>query len=293
MNYFVLRCGECFIRGHALKINFRLESVGFLLLLGYLAFIPAGPFPIYVVSGLRLDVCFGLLLFAFIIVYFGRIKKYPDIFILAWLFYFSIVFLSTIFSVNIETSARNAFVISGYSIIALLVPVVFVSRADTIRKWLFLTGVLVSIFIMYLYLVLGFARGHRFALSATDVSAGSAMNMGLAAVDPNMTAAGLILALIVYFPNLFVERKRIILDLLGSLSILSASLVTLSRSAMFGFVLSISVSFLIVFINSINLNNLLVWNRKILVSFAIFLVAVFCVVLLGEFIFPEIIDKLT
>jgi len=264
-----------------------------LLLLGYLAFIPTGPYPIYIVSGLRLDVIFGLLLLSFCFVYLGKIGKYPDILVLAWLFYFFIVFLSAILSVDIELSARNSFVIFGYSVITLVVPVVFVSRANVIRRWLFLTSVLVSIYIIYIYTTHGFAHDHRFSLSAGDLSFASAKEAGLAAVDPNMTAAGIILGLIVYFPNLFDNCRRLFWDSLGSICILLASVITLSRSAVLGFVLSISFSFLIVSVATLNWKDPLILNRKILVSLSVFLVTIPGVIFLGYIIFPEIIDKLT
>ena len=275
-----------------LSIDVRPTSIGFVLLLGYLAFIPIGPFPVYIIPGFRLDVSFGLLLVVFLIPYLAGIKKLPDVIILAWLFYFVIVFLSSVVSVNVELSARNAFVMFGYSIITLLVPIVFLRRVQALRTWLFFSGCIVAALVLYLYLAAGFGRDHRFALSMGDIPIAAARRMGVASVDPNMTAAGLALSLIAYFPELFLNRKRFLFDSIGCLAIILAVLVTLSRSALLGFIVAIVVSFMMVFINSVNLNNVLVLNRKILVSSFVFTVSVIGITFLGYFVFPEILDKL-
>jgi len=276
-----------------LKTSFSYNSICFLLLLGYIVFIPIGPFPVYIVAELRLDVTIGMLLLAFVIIYISKIQLYANIFIATWVFYFFIVFVSAYLSVDTALSFSNAFVMFGYSIIALLVPVIFSNRGDTIRKWFFLFGALVSVVIIYLYIFKGFAQDHRFALGAADMSKGAARVEEVATVDPNMTAAGLLLSLIVYFPNLFEIRRRYSLDFLGILCIISASLVTLSRSAMIGFVFAILFSLLIVFVSAIDFNKRFIRNKKFIILSTLLLVAIPVVVVFGDAMFLAIIDKLS
>lgn len=268
-----------------------IETTGIVLLLGYLAFIPTGPFPIPVAVGLNLDVIIGFLLFLFVVTYSLRIGLYPHVFVLAWLFYLLVVFLSAIFSDNFNHSIKYAFIIFGYSAVALLVPVIFVNHASFLRKWLFTVATIVSSIIIYLYVFHGFADGHRFALGVSDMSRDMAMSAGLVAIDPNMTAAGLLLSMIVYFPYLFDDYKRLLLDLFGVTSILLGSVILLSRSAMIGFILSIFISYCILLVKRFDFDNVIVFNKKLLVAFPVFIISIPLVVIIGNALFPEIIDS--
>ena len=276
-----------------MKISLSFNSICFILLLGYIAFIPVGPFPIYIFAGMRLDVTIGVLLLAFVIIYVSKITLYANIFIATWIFYFFVVFVSAFFSIDTELSFVSAYVMFGYSIIALLIPVIFSSRGVVIRTWLFLFAALVSVVIIYLYIFHGFAQDHRFALGAADMSKGVARVEEVATVDPNMTAAGLLLSLIVYFPHLFEIRRLYILDFLGALCILSASLVTLSRSAMIGFVIAILFSWLIVFVGSIDFNKRSIRNEKFFILSMFLLIVIPVVVFFADAMFLSILDKLT
>jgi len=276
-----------------LKISDLFKSTGFLLLLAYLAFIPTGPFPISVVDGLNLDVAIGLLLYANVIVFSYQIKHYPNVLIGSWLIYFLVVFISAILSVNFEASFKNALIMFGYSQVTLLVPVIFMNRGSAIRKWLFIVAIVAAVLILYLYMFLGFGHDYRFYLSTANIARPIARELGFATVDPNMTAAGLLLALIVYFPNLFDDRKHLILDLLGPICILAASLILLSRSAILGFILSVIFSFLIVLLKSLISRKAIVLKRLILISYSVVFVAVSYIILLvlGDIMLPDIIGN--
>jgi len=281
-----------FIRERVLKASYRLEAIGFLLLLGYLVFIPSGPYPIPIIAGLNLDVFLGILLCAFVVIYSSRITRYPNLLIETWLLYFFIVFISAILSVDFDYSIRYAFVIFGYSLTALLVPVIYVNRADAIRKWLFLAAILVSILIIYLHFVHGVGQEYRFWLISVDMPRGDAGEMGYDTVDPNMTAAGLVLSLIAYFPSIFVKRRWIVPELLGSLLILEACVITLSRSAILAFAVAIGFSYVIVLTRSLGGGTGFVMKKSMAISFFLALVVISSGVLIVLSVAPGIVDNL-
>ena len=274
-----------------LKSSSIVEVLGFFLLLGYLAFIPSGPYPIFILGALKLDVLFGVLLAAFCAVHAGKLYSYPKAFIAAWALYFFIVFTSATLSENLQYSVRYALIMFGYSLVAVVVPIVFVKRAETIRLWVFLVACIVAVLIIYMYVFLGYAQTHRFALGFADLSKHAARLSGVATVDPNMTAAGLMLALIAYFPNMFERRRRLWLDITGLLCVFSACLITLSRSAILGFVLAVFASGAIVLLTLLRKRGILVINKKALKFFVLFLFLVPAGILIVGLFFPDVIGK--
>ena len=274
-----------------MKYSSILEVFGFFLLLGYVAFIPSGPYPIFILGVLKLDVIFGVLLAAFCAVHVGKLSSYPKAFIAAWALYFFLVFVSAALSENLQYSVRYALIMFGYSLVAIVVPVVFMKRAETIRLWMFLVACIIAVLIIYMYVFLDFAQTHRFALGFSDLSKHAARLSGVATVDPNMTAAGLMLALIGYFPNMFERRKRLLLDLTGLLCVLSACLITLSRSAILGFVLAVLASGTIVLLTRLKKKGIFVFDKKALKFFFLFLLMVPAGILIVGLFFPDVIDK--
>ncbi len=270
------------------------DSHSFLLffLLGYLAFIPLGPIPIHVVGELRLDVLFGAIIALFLCFHCNKIRRYPIFLTIFWVFYFVIIFLSTILSVDIAISLRNSLVTLGYSVITFIAPLVFVTCANRLRRWFFFLGVVVSVSIIYLYLFLGYTGYHhsnRFAFggSVSDPT----LTADLTRVDPNMTAAGLLLTLIVYFPVFFNTRKFNLFEILGACSIFFASTLTFSRSAITGFVISVCLSFLIVFCNPLNFKRSLLMKRRVLITIVLILTSILAFFFLEYAFFSDIVER--
>jgi len=176
-------------------------------LFGYLAFVPSGPYPVFIGGGIKLDVFFAAGLLVFLLFYSPKLNKWPSCLLVTYFLYLITCAVSSFFSENVQLSFEYFFIIFGYSLIAMLGPVVFEGREALVRKYLFVSAVSVGLLIIVLYSVYGFAQSHRFALGLADLSKNGAMAEGVATVDPNMTAAGLALSLLIYFPCSFFIKK--------------------------------------------------------------------------------------
>jgi len=230
-----------------MKDSIQTQTLGLIFLFGYLAFIPTGPYPVFIIGGLKLDVLMGGALLFFLCFYFNKMFEWPDILLMGLVIYFSIVLLSSLLSDDVMLSMKYSVIMIGYALIAFLAPVVFEGKFDVTRIFLFVVAVLLGILIISLYTFFGFAHSHRFALALADVSSsGHGSQAGVFAVDSNMTAAGLILSLIVYFPQMFKYKRYILWEAVGSLCIVVATFITLSRSAFVGLVVSFLTAAIIV-----------------------------------------------
>jgi len=273
------------------SIKVKTKTFGLILLLGYVSFIPPGPFPIYVVGGLKLDVLFGLLLVLFLVCFCAKeFFNWSRMFLFAGGFYVAAILLSALLSENIQQSLQYAIITMGYITVLYLVPMVFVHKADFLRKWMFGVAVLVGLLIIVLYTVFGFAHSHRFALAMADVSsAGAGSKEGVTAVDSNMTAAGLMLSLIVYFPCLFKKKKYIFLELVGLVCVVGGVVITLSRSATLGGIVAVSMAASVVLFRSFMSRGFKV-KKNLLIGFSSALFMVFILGVAVHSFIPDVIE---
>ena len=168
--------------------------------------------------------------------------------------YLGITYISVVFSVDISKSFNGWLIMLGYSLIAFTVPLLLIGYESVIRFYVFFVAVVAAAVVLTLYYFYGYGEVGRFALGEKALPKGEAASLGYATVDPNMTAAGLYLALLIYLPNVLIRRKSIkvkLVEISGLILIFSAGLITSSRSALVGLLGAILLSSLMVFLKNV------------------------------------------
>lgn len=224
----------------------------FIPLLGYLAYVPLGPFPIDI-GGILLSHLLAVFVAFFSLAFIpAKIERRLFLLVLCVSVFLFASFISVAFSSYFELSLRAFLVTVGYVLVTLLVPLIIQYRLPFFRCYIFLAAILVSLLILYLNLFLGWGTYIRFALA--EGATGAALHSTGARVDPNMTAMGLVMSIVIYIPNFFqveLGKRRTLIRFLGvavgfSL-IMSASFILLSRTAFVAFVFSISFGVVVLF----------------------------------------------
>lgn len=223
-----------------------LKSINVVLLcsFGYLLFVPSGPFPIYVYGSVKLDVIFAALLLASLIPYIDRYINYPKDLLFAFICYVLISFITVLGSNDLIYSFKSWLAMLGYLLITLLLPLCLYEKASILRGWIFVCAVSISVLIVILYHFFGYGDGFRFSLAIKPLENKDLLEQGKAFVDQNMTASGLYLSLLIYIPDILQRKKLLlvrILEVVGVILILTAGIITLSRTAFVGLVGSVMV----------------------------------------------------
>jgi len=208
-------------------------------LLGYLAYVPLGPFPIYV-RGILLAHLIAVFVAFFSIAFIpAKVEKRVLVLIVCVCVFMFANFISVAFSSHFDLSLRSFLVTTGFAFVALSVPFVMQYRIPFFRGYIFVTAILVSLLILYLDLILGWGTNIRLAL-AWDATGTEGR------VDPNMTAIGLIMSAIIYIPNFLQSRQRkrwefvrFIGSCAGIILIMSSSFVLWSRTSIVALVLGV------------------------------------------------------
>lgn len=281
-----------YIKGQNVAISVRVSTLAMPFLLGYLAFIPTGPFPIFVAGGLKLDILFSVILLAFMMPYITRLNAIPKSLLIVFGLYLLSGFISVMGSEDLERSLTSWFIVGGYSLLTFLVPLVMFDRIDFIRKSLFLFAVIASILILFVYFYFGFEGQGRFALGASGLSKTEAVAAGEATVDPNMTAAGLYLSLLVYLPALLKKHQNLlplVMKLGGVFLIVAAATITISRSAFVGFALAMLIPAFLFFMAELY-NHPIKWRRKTFNIILASIVGSIVLVLLVYTFFPYVAE---
>jgi O-antigen ligase len=176
------------------------------LLIAYLAFLPAGPYPIYV--GLfRVEyVLFALVCAASIpllgSVYtqlrgpYGRVQ-------LCLLGYLLIIGVSTALSSQPEVSTPAFLTTVSYAYLMCVVPPIVYRHMTLMRHALLWLSAGVAVLVLYLHLVYGYGGEQRFVLADSAVRYDTDTNY----VDPNMTAIGMMMCVIIAVP-LVLDKGR-------------------------------------------------------------------------------------
>jgi hypothetical protein len=216
----------------------------YVFFIGYIAFIPSGPFPIYV-WGTKLDTLFGVLLLLLLLMRVRKRGQYPRGLIGITMTYLTICLISTVFSYDPLFSIHRWIITLSYALVCFLAPVVVYPKIRFIRVVLLVVAVMVSILILIMFKYYDFGQVSRFALGISP----SARQLGKASVDPNMTAIGLMMSIVIYLPNLYKKKFSLLCTLLefcAFSTIIIAVVITLSRTAIVAFgIASIVASFLL------------------------------------------------
>lgn len=206
--------------------------------LGYIAFLPIGPYPIHLL-GVKLDVSFAIGLFLLLIpIAHYMWQVYPKELSLALVGYFFITWFSVVGSSDVELSLREWGVMFGYAMVCFLAPVVVLPQISFLRTFFLTMALIVSLGIIYLYLFTDFGSIRRFALGTDPFVQRYDSDVW---VDPNMTATGLAMSILVYIPNLNQLKHsfwKFFIGIVVFLIILSAITITISRSSMLALLLS-------------------------------------------------------
>jgi hypothetical protein len=213
-----------------------------LALFVYLFFLATGPVPVHV-GPVKIDILSAVLILIFSLPYYSEIfKKIPFVYLIIIAAFFFIGLLSTLLSEDFNRSIVYLGIIGGYALVMLVVPVALGNNQNVMR-WLYLTGALCATSIVFfLILKWGFGETARFAMSFNpEISRHSE-----GAVDPNMTAFGLNMAIIFSLPLL--KNKKVWFKILLSCSyvaIFIASLATVSRTAFVATLFSLTMATII------------------------------------------------
>ncbi|MEH1947634.1 MAG: O-antigen ligase family protein [Nostoc sp.] len=247
-----------------------INNFTYITFLGYIAFIPSGPYPISV-FGIKLDILLGLVLLVLILPKITQIgKNYPSIFLISLLFYLVTTLLSVIFSEDIVFSTSKWFSMLGYILVSILAPIAIdnYSKIKFSRLFLLVVAVVISFFIIHMALSYGLDKPQRFYLGFDPTApANYQSDSGVEdIVDPNMTAIGLTLSVIVYLPNFFDShhtKRRKTLEILAFAIITFGAFLTLSRTAILSFSLSLVLAFTMLSISSKSIQNILTQISKL------------------------------
>jgi len=226
-------------------------------LFGYLAFIPFGPYPIYV-FGCKLDYIFVLLVFLLCVLLFPfKWPKKTKPVLVGILIFLAVSFVSTILADSDLTGSKRGFETTViYAAVTLIVPVLTYRNARQIRYFVMIAALFAGGAIIYAYFFRHFGDYGRMKLALIPRESLTSNQYDEVWVDPNMTAIGLFLCVVVFFHEYLTNTKTLcdcfykILFFLVSVAVITVSvLLLLSRTAMISFFVSIlwATCYLIVF----------------------------------------------
>lgn len=255
-----------------------LEFVLLIFFMGYVGFIPTGPYPV-ILWGVKLDhlFAFGTALVSFFLFPFIRWPRRLITIYASVLLFLSIVFITTAVSVDPDTSLRGCMVCLGYATIALFAPLLIHDRVILLRQYLFIAATFTSLFVLYLYFFVHDIG--RLRLSPT--------------VDPNMTSVGLLMCIIIFLPEYFKKRKTFLIGELATIFfifpvaiILAAVIILLSRTALLSFVIALIWAFFCA-----TLKNKRLFYRQILRKISIIIIVSILGIVSLNIVKPDIVSK--
>jgi len=249
-----------------------LRRLTLLPVLGYLAYLPLGPYPLKV-GDVYLDHCFAfaalILSMPFLpLVMPGSLRPI----LLSVAGFLVLGTISSAFAQSWEVSGRAIAVYCGYSALALTIPLAYHRSFHGLRTFLFCSATVVALVVLSLHYGSESGRQMRFSFGTVpDPESVNISGLGDGAyVDPNMTAIGLLLSLIIYFPNLLDGGKRrfwrILYEIIAASVIFSACLIFISRTALTAFFSALGLA---IIVNAReNINALLrIASRKTILTF--------------------------
>jgi len=213
-----------------------MKKITFLLLILFLFFVSIGSAPIEV-SGVKIDNVIGVLLAISTLVCLLVIRRLVirgrEVLIAACL-YFAILFLSVFVSPDPLYSIGRFSIIFGYGVVAIFVPYVLADRLEVVGLSSILFSALAASLIWVSYFVLGMSSWGRMTLPTYVSGEFQYFPSGWgSSADPNILGFGLLLMLVF---GLFIQRPSTAFGLFVFSFVLSAVLLTMSRTAVFSFI---------------------------------------------------------
>ncbi len=176
-------------------------------LIAYLVFLPTGPYPFFL-AGFRVEyVLFALVCGASLTLLSPIHRKLNGSYggaMLCVLVYLMVIGLTTLLSSEPDMSDRAFFTTCGYAYLTLVAPPLIYRHMNVVRQALLWMAGATSIVLVYFYSIQGYGSVQRFTLADTAVRTEADTNY----VDPNMTAIGLIMCVIIALPLLLGVRQQ-------------------------------------------------------------------------------------
>lgn len=216
------------------------NSIVFPLFVLYILFVPIGPYPFFI-GPIRFEVIIGIALFFSLIKWIPYLRFYPKKLIQSALLFLFIGLLSVVFSEDQNESLYRFFIFLGYICVSFLAPLALTDKIKFIRKLLFIFGFITALVSLYLYFFKGYGHNFRFALGPEPLGRGSLKGY----IDPNMTAIGLMITLLVYIPNITEHKSnfyKISIETIIFITVFLSVIITLSRTAILSSVISLFIS---------------------------------------------------
>lgn len=275
-----------------------LNQLVYVFFIGYIAFIPIGPYPILFL-GTKLDIFIaGVLLLLLLPKIPQVVRKYPPLLIYALYFYMCILLLSVVLSSDPLYSMRNWIVTLGYVLLCFLAPIVISSRGHSARTIFLILGVGVSVVIFILYRYMGYGQALRFALGHSATAAlekGRSTTEVVIVVDSNTTAVGLYMTILFYIPNLYTQKRLLLrrcVEFCAFVVIGAAATITLARTAVISFTLSILLTVLLsLFRGFVDHQSKYIW-KSVLVLLTFLLLVIGALVTFKDVPFAETMDRI-
>jgi O-antigen ligase len=170
-------------------------------LIGYLTFLPTGPYPLYV-GGLRIEYVLFALVCGASLALIGSVYRHAkgrygrvQLYVLAYL---AVIGLATALSSDPELSMGALLITLGYAYLMWVIPPLIYRHLNVVRAALLWLAAGTSALLIYLYAALGYGGLQRFTLADSAVRSESDLNY----VDPNMTAIGMMMCVVIALPIL-------------------------------------------------------------------------------------------
>jgi hypothetical protein len=211
---------------------------------GYLLFVALGSAPIWI-GPIKLDnlIGLGLAISAFMLLLSsGRLAGVGQWILIAGIFYFITLLNSVIFSQDPMYSAKRMLIIGGYIFVSLVTPYLLKNCGKSVGISSLFSACLSAIIIWLSYLLIGMSSWGRMTIP-TIVNGRPVYFPGGwgTSSDPNILGFGLLLTLLF---GLAASRPPLRISLLITIFIFSASLLTMSRTAIFA--ISLALLFVLV-----------------------------------------------
>jgi hypothetical protein len=179
-----------------------LDILTYLAFTGYIAFIPTGPYSIPI-FGVKLDILFGAMLLLLVlrkITHIGR--NYPPTLLIAITLYTMTTFLSCVLSEDLSFSSTQWLNSFGYILVCFLAPLAVHSQIKLFRVLLLIFSVLVAGWLIKTGISQPAEAARRIYLGFDAVTNARFNAENTESIDPNMTAMGLMMSILIYIPNL-------------------------------------------------------------------------------------------
>lgn len=176
-------------------------------LITYLVFLPTGPYPLYV-AGLRVEYVLFASVCAASLTLFGQAHRqlsgrYGSVQLCIFL-YLATITLTTLISSQFDVSFRNYAATVGYAYLTFIIPPLVYRHANVIRQSLLYFAGATTVLFTYLYVAFGYGATQRFALADSALRDENDPNY----VDPNMTAIGMVMCVLIALPIIFGEKQQ-------------------------------------------------------------------------------------